>query len=368
MRSRATSGRTRFRGEGDGRFAFVRDCNGLASRVCLMALLASCMELIWLLEQPRQSILEAHRRIDKLWQSITAWKASWWMGCFNGPTAKPHYLICNLFAFCRGMETGSHIRNTFRLAFTYGLFHVCRVTFAHGSSSVCICLDHFRSKEGRAGYLPKAERDKLKGKKLVVKSGNRYTGDRKALRESQCLVILVWQFLFQTHFQKQSLGLNRVESWTFKGPTHRRWLLGSRLFSRPMVGQTVSCQGRATHQLLIWVWRTTNSSFNTAAGISFYKVICGKMHLCLIFSPVKCLFTPRSNFELKQRNVWPIDFNICLMMFDAWHCISGRLTRCAVLLAEERTRSQQPSGKLAGLASGYYSSWPLVIGRLGSGR
>ena len=204
-----------------------------------MALLASCMELIWLLEQPRQSILEAHRRIDKLWQSITAWKASWWMGCFNGPTAKPHYLICNLFAFCRGMETGSHIRNTFRLAFTYGLFHVCRVTFAHGSSSVCICLDHFRSKEGRAGYLPKAEREKLKGKKLVVKSGNRYTtGDRKALRESQCLVILVWQFLFQTHFQKQSLGLNRVESWTFKGPTHRRWLLGSRLFSRPMVGQT----------------------------------------------------------------------------------------------------------------------------------
>ena len=88
----------------------MRDGNGLASRTALLALLASCMQLIWLLEQPRQSILESHKRIDKLWQSITAWKASWWMGCFNGPTAKPHYLICNLLAVCRGMDPWLYIR------------------------------------------------------------------------------------------------------------------------------------------------------------------------------------------------------------------------------------------------------------------
>ena len=55
----------------------------------------------------------------------------------------------------------------------------------------------FKTKEGRAGYLPKAEREKLKGKPLVIKhDGNRYTGDRKALRESQCLVYFGLEVLF----------------------------------------------------------------------------------------------------------------------------------------------------------------------------
>ena len=88
LRSRATSGRTRFLWEGDLRFAFVREGNGLASRVALMCLLSSCMGLIWMIEQPRQSILEAHRRIDLLWKSIFAYKTSWWMGCFQWPNSQ----------------------------------------------------------------------------------------------------------------------------------------------------------------------------------------------------------------------------------------------------------------------------------------
>jgi hypothetical protein len=45
-----------------------------------------------------------------------------------------------------------------------------------------------QSKEGRAGYLPKSEREKLTGKPLVIKKNGKYTGDRPALRDSQCLV------------------------------------------------------------------------------------------------------------------------------------------------------------------------------------
>ena len=66
----------------------------------------------------------------------------------------------------------------------------------------------FKSKEGRAGYLPKAEMEKLKGKPLVIKKGNNsYTGDRKALRESQCLVYFGLEvFFFRFSFKKKCSG------------------------------------------------------------------------------------------------------------------------------------------------------------------
>ena len=184
LRSRATSGRTRFLWEGDLRFAFVREGNGLASRVALMCLLSSCMGLIWMIEQPRQSILEAHRRIDLLWKSIFAYKTSWWMGCFNGPTAKPHYLICNMLPFIRGMETFTLWNHFLFLCLT------CFLLPLWLSLYFCswVLWTDLQSKEGRAGYLPKSEREKLTGKPLVIKKNGKYTGDRPALRDSQCLV------------------------------------------------------------------------------------------------------------------------------------------------------------------------------------
>ena len=124
LRSRGTSGRTQFLSEGNESYRFVREGNGLAARVALMALLASAMHLLWMIEQPRQSILEAHKRINNLWKSILAYKVSWWMGRFNGPTAKPHYLISNLLAFCRGMESWFQTCkfSTFKFLATKNLF------------------------------------------------------------------------------------------------------------------------------------------------------------------------------------------------------------------------------------------------------
>lgn len=104
FRSRATSGRTWFCPEGNDHYRFVKDGNGLASRTSAMVLLASAMGLIWMVEQPKASILEAHERINSLWHTITAYKAKLWMGCFNGPTPKPHYILTNSKSFSKGMD------------------------------------------------------------------------------------------------------------------------------------------------------------------------------------------------------------------------------------------------------------------------
>ena len=104
LRTRATSGRTSYRGEGDSRYAFVREGNQLASAVSTMVMVASSMGVIWLVEQPGQSILLAHPRMHQLWHNITAWKRRFWMGCYGGPTAKPHFIVSNSLPVADGIE------------------------------------------------------------------------------------------------------------------------------------------------------------------------------------------------------------------------------------------------------------------------
>ena len=67
-----------------------------------MILVAQAQGLIWL-EQPGQSILEAHDRIRSLWCSAVAYKRRFWMGAFSGPYPKPHFCLTNHFGFGQGI-------------------------------------------------------------------------------------------------------------------------------------------------------------------------------------------------------------------------------------------------------------------------
>ena len=106
IRTRATSGRTRFIGQGNEEFAFVREGNALASRCVLFIQLVSAIGGIWLLEQPGQSILLSFSRINALWRTVTGYQKRFWMGKFGGPTPKPHMVLSNHLAFAQGIATG----------------------------------------------------------------------------------------------------------------------------------------------------------------------------------------------------------------------------------------------------------------------
>lgn len=68
------------------------------------------------------------------------------MACFNGPTAKPHFVISNHRGF----------------------------------------VDNLELKEG---YLPKAHRGALRGEPLAIRKNGGYTGVKHRLQASQRLVL-----------------------------------------------------------------------------------------------------------------------------------------------------------------------------------
>ena len=75
LRSRATSGRTNLTPAGNLGLGFVADGNLMASRCALLLLLASAMELVWMLEQPSGSILPKYKRVNDLFALL--W-VPWW--------------------------------------------------------------------------------------------------------------------------------------------------------------------------------------------------------------------------------------------------------------------------------------------------
>ena len=110
--------------------------NLIASRVVLLLQLCSAMACVWLVEQPGQSILMAYHRVDNLLRQVCAtcicvvsffvgfslgfhqdcfnpisrvcvcevYKKGFWMGAFNGPYPKRHYVLSNAFDYAKGIE------------------------------------------------------------------------------------------------------------------------------------------------------------------------------------------------------------------------------------------------------------------------
>lgn len=106
-------------GDGDTRYPFVQQGNGLASRCCIFIWLACACECIWFLEQPGQSILLSYRRFDLLWKTVVAFQQRFWMGAFSGPTPKPHFVISNHWEFARGIVSWVLVKYLFIFSFSF---------------------------------------------------------------------------------------------------------------------------------------------------------------------------------------------------------------------------------------------------------
>ena len=78
QRCRHTSGRTVFDPAGNESFAFVKEGNIMAARCACLIMVASCLKSIWMVEQPRGTILWAQSRIDALFKTISA---TWPLSC-----------------------------------------------------------------------------------------------------------------------------------------------------------------------------------------------------------------------------------------------------------------------------------------------
>lgn len=72
QRCRHTSGRTLFDPAGNESFTFVKEGNIMAARCACLVMLASCLKSIWMVEQPRGTILWAQSRINDLFKTISA--------------------------------------------------------------------------------------------------------------------------------------------------------------------------------------------------------------------------------------------------------------------------------------------------------
>ena len=67
----------------------------MVARVCLLLLLQSAKCIIWLLEQPRGSLLEYHPRFQDLLGKVKIWRVAIELGRFGAGTAKPTWVYTN---------------------------------------------------------------------------------------------------------------------------------------------------------------------------------------------------------------------------------------------------------------------------------
>ncbi|CAJ1435264.1 unnamed protein product [Effrenium voratum] len=94
--SSGTHCRTPSRPLGNEQVAGVRLGNLLASRTVLLIWVLVSVDGVFLLEQPRSSMLPWHPRIRQLFRSLPkVFATSWWMGHYKSPSPKRHIGWCN---------------------------------------------------------------------------------------------------------------------------------------------------------------------------------------------------------------------------------------------------------------------------------
>ena len=93
--NRSTSGRHSALPAGNDDHFYVRMANIMVSRVCMLCWLALGCGKIWMIEQPRFSILECSRRMQELIQKTRVFRTTTSLGHFGAPTQKDIYLYSN---------------------------------------------------------------------------------------------------------------------------------------------------------------------------------------------------------------------------------------------------------------------------------
>ena len=91
--SRGTTRRQWYAPMGDVlRSSSVREGNLMVSRLVVLIYIMSAMGVIWLVEQPANSLLQWHPRWQELLASIDVWRHHLFMGDFGGESAKPTWI------------------------------------------------------------------------------------------------------------------------------------------------------------------------------------------------------------------------------------------------------------------------------------
>ena len=95
MINMATSGRTAARPLGYEDNERVAAANRMVSRVCLLALLAAAKGMLWLIEQPRGSMMQSHPRMQMLLRVGRVYRAHVCMRAFGASSQKPTWIYGN---------------------------------------------------------------------------------------------------------------------------------------------------------------------------------------------------------------------------------------------------------------------------------
>ena len=73
----------------------VGESNMLVSRLVLLLMLCTALQVIWILEQPSSSLMFLHTRLQELCARLQTFRCQTWMGAFGGPSAKSTDLLSN---------------------------------------------------------------------------------------------------------------------------------------------------------------------------------------------------------------------------------------------------------------------------------
>ena len=98
LRSSGTHQRSVLFPLGNTEYSFVSQGNKLASRTCLLIMYSMSQLSRILLEQPQNSMLFQHPRVEVLFREYPLWRTEIWGGAYGNPeecTAKRHWLYSN---------------------------------------------------------------------------------------------------------------------------------------------------------------------------------------------------------------------------------------------------------------------------------
>ena len=73
----------------------VREGNLTVSRLVLLLMVCSALDVIWIVEQPQSSLLFLHKRMRQLCELLKTFSSRTWMGAYGAASAKLTMLLCN---------------------------------------------------------------------------------------------------------------------------------------------------------------------------------------------------------------------------------------------------------------------------------
>ena len=92
LRNKGTSKRSPTRPCGEERYPSVFLGKTLACRTLVVLFIAQALGVVWLLEQPRGSMMEIHPAFQYFLSRVSAWRHSLSMGDYGARTPKPTWL------------------------------------------------------------------------------------------------------------------------------------------------------------------------------------------------------------------------------------------------------------------------------------